>query len=254
MNDPYGTTPPPPPPPPPPGDSVSPGMPPEAPGYAPAPPAQGGYPYGAQMVQPPKKKKTGLIIVLILLGLLLCCCVVSVGTFFYIGQNPGVFDEYMGVSTSDDPFGGGDVPGAAVVTPGGSAEGAPGITTVWLEWDEPVDMELELWDASGEEYYDVAYSYGGENVTTGGLEPEYFEFKNYDMEDFSSGEWVISVYFSSLDADLDEAANVTLTLQDSSGQVTTFEKTVKWDPSYDQWHAIRLDASTGSYTLLDEWY
>jgi hypothetical protein len=209
-------------------------VPPQQPGYQPQPvPPSGG-----------KNKKT--IIIVIVAIILLCCCVTVGAGFWFFNQGDNIGE--IGRSLSDEPA----PPGMTQTDEG--MTGQAGTVAVWLSWDAPVDMDLEIWDAAGESMIAAAYQYSGDDIQTGGVGDEYFEFSNYSDYDFSTGEYVVSAYYVGSDDGSDPDATVTLTTQDIDGRVQTFTKTVRWDPGYDQWHAVRIQASTGQVTTVDEWY
>ena len=205
-------------------------------------------PYGQPAAPPPAKKSKTTIILVVVGALLLCCLLVTIGGFLFF-NNLDLGDLGEAARSSSDTT----APGSMVTDDRGLV-GEAGDVAVWLSWDEPVDMDLELWGASGEEFLGSAYLYAGDDITVGGAGDEYFEFRAYDVEDFSTGRYVVSVYFAGLDpSGTRDSAYVTLTVQDRDGRVQTFKKTVLWEPGYDQWHAVEIDAVTGAVTPLDEW-
>lgn len=242
---PGGVPPPPPPPGPGPVEGVgpyeSPGMP---EGYGAPPPPSGPGTAPSYQPQPPQKKSKAGIIILIVVVALLVCCLVGVGLFYFVGRNAGE----IGRSLSDSPG-----PGAMSVQDQGYV-GESGSVAVWLSWDTPVDMDLEIWDAAGENMIAAASEYAGQDITSGADGDEYFEFTTYRDRDFSTGEYVVSIYYWGSDDGSNPDTEVTVTAQDADGRVQTFTKTVKWDPGYDQWHAFRIDAATGAITPMDTFF
>jgi len=170
---------------------------------------------------PTKKSKKGLIIALIIAVLLLCICGVAVGAFVLFGD---WFED-----TSET-----------------------GVVTARLEWDVNADLDLEIWDASGENQLNNASSLIGEDVSSGLDGYEYFEFKDYGSEDYSTGEYMLSVYF--WDSEVVDSAEARLTIQDKSGDTAIYTKTIMWEPGFDQWHAVRVNATTGDITVVDSFY
>jgi hypothetical protein len=181
----------------------------------------------------------------VIVAVILLCCCTTIGVGYWLFQSGNIGDIGRAV--------GGDAPPPATSSDEGMV-GEAGTVAVWLSWNEPVDMDLEIWDASGEEFLTSAYAYSGNDLTTGGQGEEYFEFTSYAGQDFSSGEYVVSAYYVGSDSGNNPDAMVTMTVQDVNGNVQSFTKTIKWDPGYDQWHAGRIDAGTGTFTQLDEWY
>ena len=150
--------------------------------------------------------------------------------------------------TGCDLFGGGtddsDDGGTSVSVPSG-------VVRVSLEWDDPVDLDLEMWDADGESALFMAGTYSGEDVMEGPGE-EYFDFKAYGDEDFSTGDYVISVYFAN-EENVQDAADATLSVTDADGDTRTFDITVYWEPGRDQYHAFRIDAASGAVDMIEEY-
>ncbi len=131
---------------------------------------------------------------------------------------------------------------------GGDAEGA---TQVVLSWDEPVDMDLEIWDPTGEGALTSA-GLTNEDVFDGTEGSEYFDFVDHgETGDFSQGEYVVSVYFAEETDEIAEA-DILLTVTQPDGTVLTREGTVYWEVGRDQWHAFRVDAATGAIEDMDE--
>ena len=158
----------------------------------------------------------------------------------------GIGDISRSLSGTSDPD--------AMVTTDEGYVGQSGNVSVWLSWEEPVDMDLEIWDASGDEFLLSSFSVFGEDVLNGALGDEYFEFRATDYDDFSSGSFVVSAYFADMEATQGDEAWTTLSVQDVDGRVTTYSKWILWEPGYDQWHAIRIDAATGDTTPIDEFH
>lgn len=208
-------------------------------GEAPPPPASGQQPapqYAPPQQQPKRGSSTVIIIVVVVAVLLLCCCGV-VGSILFFGES---LEDVTGTSE----------PGGVTQTETGGATGSAPVA-VWLSWPEGVDMDLEIWDASGDTQLTTASFLVGEDITDGSMGEEYFEFASYDIEDYSTGEYVVSVYYADF-SDLEGEANVTLSVQKADGSTETWAKTVMWDPEFDQWHAFRIDAVTGETVEVDE--
>ena len=232
-----------PPPPPPTGEHTGPHDPPPPPPseFGAQPPAGTQYapvsvPGGSAGGTKGSNKKM-IIIVLVVVSILLCCCVTAAGGLLFLR---GDFASWT--TSEDEP--------AEMSTVTGPAQQATGAVLVWLEWDEPVDLDLEIWDASGDEYLTNASFLIGDDMQTGGSGYEYFEFKDYGTEDYSAGEYVVSVYFAGFDS-TDRPAEARLTIQTPSGQLATYSRTVLWDPAYDQWHVVRVEPGTGRVTEID---
>lgn len=149
----------------------------------------------------------------------------------------------------------GDQPaGSAPAAPAASAPAAASPTKVTLRWDQPVDMDLEIWNASGQNLIHRAFA--GENwtapncgtdVTDGTKGEEFFIFKSAGSEDFATGEYVVSIYF----AQRPEGSNVTsaratVVVTKADGSTVERSRNVQWEEGQDQWHAFRIDAKTGN--------
>ena len=226
------TTPPPPPPPP---ESVSTGEPSDTP---PVPPASPGastpmpppYAGGPTVVQQDKGSTRRVLIIIAVVVLALCCCVTAAGGYAYwrFTQSPAF----------------------EVLESGGSLEESTGVA-VWLEWEEPVDLELEIWQDE-ETFMLTAHNFIHEDIQDGADGYEYFEFGDYGGFDVSSGQYVVSVYFADLEP-VQEEAFPTLTIEGPGGSTQTHMGIIGWDASMDQWHAFWIDAATGAITPIDEY-
>ena len=121
-----------------------------------------------------------------------------------------------------------------------------GVVRVELAWTDPVDMDLEIWDAGGQAAITSA-GLENEDVTDGTEGSEYFDFTG----DYAEGEYVVSVYFAE-ETNVVDAARVTLIVTNTSGETETYTKTISWEEGQDQWHAVKIDATTGDITVVDE--
>jgi len=121
-----------------------------------------------------------------------------------------------------------------------------GVVRVELAWTDPVDMDLEIWDAGGQAAITSA-AIENDDVTDGTEGSEYFDF----IGEYSDGEYVVSVYFAE-ETNVVDSASVTLIVTNSSGETETYTKTISWEEGLDQWHAIKIDAATGDITVVDE--
>ena len=110
-------------------------------------------------------------IAMVLIVLLTCLTLVGCGSSTDSGESPPDKDVTQGPDT----------------TP--ALE--DGVVRVTLGWAEPVDMDLEVWDADGQT---ALTSAGNENedVLDGTKGREYVDFTG----DYGEGEYVISVYFA----------------------------------------------------------
>jgi hypothetical protein len=210
---------------------------------APPPPDAGAY-YQPAPVPPPQKRSgsTTVVIVVVVVGLILCCCISLFGLVWsgVLGDVGDLGGLSSGVS-----------PGSATYEEVSGPTGQAGTPAVWLSWDGGADMDLELWDSSGEQFLATAHSIEGDDATTGGQD-EYFEFKDYGSDgDYGSGSYVVSAYFFGGD---ESDTEVTITVQAADGSVETYTQTLQYLPPYDQWHAFRIDAATGETQVVDTFY
>ncbi len=121
-----------------------------------------------------------------------------------------------------------------------------GVVRVVLGWDEPVDMDLEIWDADGQNAVTAA-GIENEDVTDGTAGTEYFDFAG----DYAEGEYVVSVYFAE-ETNIADEANVILTVTKADGSTQTRSRTIAWEEGSDQWHAFKIDGATGEIEDVDE--
>lgn len=133
---------------------------------------------------------------------------------------------------------------------GSGTKGDP--VKVTLSWEDPVDMDLEIWNSSGEEALFAASSFGGRDVEDGEEGDEFFEFKKYGDEDYTAGKYVISVFFAGSGDESITQADVKITIRMPDGSEETRNGTVYWEEGRDQWHGFRVDAATGDIEDIDE--
>ncbi len=125
-----------------------------------------------------------------------------------------------------------------------------GVVQVALVWDEPVDLDLEVWDKDGVSPITAASIENGVDVFDGTEGAEYVDFT--DEAELSSGTYVVSVYFAEEAGDIG-SAEVQLIITDSDGDVSEYEGTALWEEGKDQWHAFEIDGATGEYSEIDEY-
>lgn len=134
---------------------------------------------------------------------------------------------------------------------GGSDPGeTEGVVRVTLSWNEAADVDLEIWDADGEETLVGPAHFGRTDIEKGADGDETFEFKSHDGKDFGRGQYVVSVYFADEETGV-ERANVTLTVDKRSGVTVTRTGTVYKELGRDQWHAFKIDATRGDIEEID---
>ncbi len=205
----------------------------------PAPPSN--IPGGPIPMAPPKKKsKTGLIIAIV--AIVLLCCIGSAAAVLIGGVS--LFDQAADELSS-----------SITITDGGNA-GVPtttadGTVRVELQWNKPVDLDLEIWTGDGNE---AITSAGMENFDSfdGTDSGEYIDFKQLSDVNLSTGTYVVSVYFADSDGSIPEC-EVRLIVTASDGTVTERTGTVYWEVGNDQWHAFSINAETGNIVDINEY-
>lgn len=135
-----------------------------------------------------------------------------------------------------------------------SATSAPkpdeGTVQVALSWDEPVDVDLEVWDEDGQEAVTSA-GLVTDDVKDGEDGDEYVDFVEYDEQDLSAGDYVISVYFAEDEGEI-ESTNVKLIVTKADGTTDVRTRKLLWEKGKDQWHAFSIDARTGDIEDIDQ--
>jgi hypothetical protein len=131
---------------------------------------------------------------------------------------------------------------------GGEASTSDGPVRVTLTWSEDADLDLEIWsgDESQGELLTRAFALSGaDDVGPDGM--EYFDFEDYGSgDDFSTGEYVVSVYFADYTDDDRAVAHLEV---EPSGEIA--EAGMEFI-GQDQWHAFSVDAETGEIEMIDE--
>lgn len=179
----------------------------------------------------------GCLLVLVLLGLAV------VGGLAYLGKaQEQATVTTDGSQSSSSSSSSGQVP-AVEATP----------VRVELTWNEEVDMDLEIWDESGENLLDRSFNLCGEDIKVGSGGREWFEFKKFsDEDDYASGTYIVSLYFANRpEGSTVDRASATLTVTKPDGTTVTRTKIIDWEPGRDQWHAFSLNARTGAIVDKD---
>lgn len=226
---------------------------PAAPAVATAPPAEEPPTPAAAAVQQEQKSGGCLwgIVGFAVVGLLLLCAGgIAFGIWHFRDKLSGMFAGSIPVAAPDSTATTPDVP----VTPDGSVT-APAAGTgkvrVELTWSEPIDLDLEIWDAAGQNMVLRSSKVCGSDVQSGGT--EYFVFDRYGSDDYTRGTYVVSVYFanSQRPPTASVTANLKITLPD--GRSVQRSGVVHWERGQDQWHAFSIDASTGALSDLNRY-
>lgn len=146
-----------------------------------------------------------------------------------------------------------DTDGATSESSGSDQSTAAQPLRIELTWDEEVDMDLEIWDAAGENLLERSFNLCGEDVKVGSDGREWFEFKKYsDEDDYASGNYIVSLYFADRpEGSTVEQARATLTVTKTDGTTVTRTKVIDWEPGRDQWHAFSINARTGAIVDKD---
>lgn len=123
------------------------------------------------------------------------------------------------------------------------------VTRVTVSWSEDVDLDLEIWNEDGTEMLTKSWELVRMDEYGTGSE-EYFDFKDYgDGGDYSTGSYVVSVYFADYGEDEDAGPHVDWI--DPDGDPQTRVTAMDYFGN-DQWHVIRIDAATGESEDIDE--
>lgn len=128
-------------------------------------------------------------------------------------------------------------------------EHAQGELAVVLQWKGPFDLDLEIWSEDFE-YIDNA-SWIGESpdIFDGDDGSEWFVFRKYTMNDFSSGRYIVSPYFVGPETQESVLAVLTVYLPDGIEQVLT--RDLFYHAPYDQWFAALVDVDAQNIEILD---
>ena len=121
----------------------------------------------------------------------------------------------------------------------------PGEFAVSLQWDEDVDLDLEIWNEEFQ-FVGAAASLGSSpDIFDGSMGEEWFVFKNQ----FARGRHVVSVYF--YDAYELLPADATLTIHFPDGEMEKLQASLLSFYPYEQWFAILVDADEQSFKVLN---
>jgi hypothetical protein len=220
---------------------------------APAQPAAAQPQYASPAASAQQQKsggsKTGLIVAIVVVILLLCCCgSTALGWYFYAQAEQEILDEITDSTTS-----GTTSDGTSGSTDSGTSDEAAGeVVTVYASWSAPEDLDLEIWDEAGDVPLFATYQLSEVDIVDGAQGEEYFEFKAYDEGDYSTGKYTASVYFNGeIDSD---PVDVTVTVVRPDGGSNSITNSVEWDPEFDQWHALVVDAETGEVEFVDYYW
>ncbi len=118
---------------------------------------------------------------------------------------------------------------------------------VLLEWDGPYDLDLEIWSQERSFMGDASWLGRSPDAHHGGR--EWFVFRDYGHQDFSSGAYVVSAYFSGPETDDAIVATVTVVFPD--GQKRSFQQEVSYRPPHDQWWVVEIDVDARTARELE---
>lgn len=143
---------------------------------------------------------------------------------------------------------------------GGFYSAMEGEFAVALSWEESADLDLEIWTEDFELIGTACALGEGSDIINGAHGEEWFVFKGYgssiqqgrpgSQADFSSGRYIISVYFFGPE-NFNEGVEATLTIYFPDGRVEQLSREMRYSPPYDQWFAILVDADQQSYKPID---
>lgn len=190
----------------------------------------------------PKKSSGCLIfaVIIVLLGFITLVVLAAGGFAAYKYR-----DKIKALANSSAPA---TTPGAAS-TP--AAANQPPVK-VELKWDKPVDLDLEIWDEPGESLKARSFNWCGKDSRDGKKSGEFFVFDRYDTQDFSSGSYVISVFYKARKGHPEiDRVKAKLVVVKPDGSTVERDKVISWEEGKDQWHAIRVNAVTGEVVDID---
>jgi hypothetical protein len=118
-----------------------------------------------------------------------------------------------------------------------------GVAVVTLDWESPLDLDLEIWDAAGTQQMSAAWQQG-DDITSGGEGTETFEFIDFEEGDYSTGEYTVFVYIAD-DMGFTEEAEFEVNATDADGNVTTYTEAVSSEVPNNLWRGFKIDAATG---------
>lgn len=134
-------------------------------------------------------------------------------------------------------------------------------TRASLQWDSDVDVDLLIFDETGEQPLLASWFVCGPDIQDGSG-AEYFDFQGYDEVsaqtdgpiDLSSGTYIVAAYYCDRpeSGPAYEKVDVTLTLTTPGGETSQRTKSVGWEPGTDVWQAFEVDAHTGAIVDVDE--
>ncbi len=246
-----------------PAGPVTPAAEPAAPPVEPVAPATAAAPAAAETPTPAaaavqQEKQSGGclwgIVGFFVVGLLLLCAGgIAFGIWHFRDKLSGMFAAEGPVTVPVDP-------GGTVVVP--DAPGTPdvpaippagtGKVRVELTWSEPIDLDLEIWDAAGQNMVLRSFNKCGSDQSTGGT-PEYFVFDRYGSDNYTRGTYVVSVYFANRERPPTASVTAGLKITLPDGRTVRRSGVVHWERGQDQWHAFSIDAATGAITDLNRY-
>lgn len=185
--------------------------------------------------------------------LLLCAAGIAFGVWHFRDRLSGMFAAEAPVAVPVDPGSTVVVPDAPV-TPDAPATPPAGTGKVRVEltWSEPIDLDLEIWDAAGQNMVLRSFNKCGSDQATGGT-PEYFVFDRYGSDNYTRGKYVVSVYFANRERPPTASVTAHLKITLPDGRTVRRSGIVHWERGQDQWHAFSIDAATGAITDLNRY-
>lgn len=142
----------------------------------------------------------------------------------------------------------------------GTYSGKAGEFAVVLSWQGPADLDLEIWDEDFN-FLGVSSLLGdGPDIANGTHGEEWFVFKKYpdkrgtrdsDQQwNFSRGRYIVSPYYYGPEGG-SGPVEATVSIHFPDGRRETISRELLYEQPYDQWFAILVDVSRGSFKILD---
>lgn len=126
----------------------------------------------------------------------------------------------------------------------------PGDFAVVLSWDQAVDLDLEIWDGDLSFLGRAAWYGDSYDVFDGRTGEEWFVFKNHYDHDYSTGQYIVSIYQH--DSALTTTCEAKLTVFLPTGEEFILQQQLQNIFPYSQWFAVLIDTDKQSVHVLDK--
>jgi hypothetical protein len=177
--------------------------------------------------------------------LLLCCCIGAVGYVAYTDSEEPVAEPVEPAAPTEEPVEPAEEPADE---PTEETDATPAETPyVTLTWAEDADLDLEIWNETGESQLSAAWDQGDE-VTSAGTEEFVFEdftpVGDFSNGQFSTGTYSVAVFLSDAKA-VTEDIEFTVVAYDGFGGRREFRSFVGAAEPDNFWEGFQIDAETG---------